>query len=178
MPTRPLSPYAVAKLAAEQYVRIWPALYGLETVCLRYFNIFGPRQNPQSVYAAVIPRFITSILMGKSAIVYGDGRQSRDFTHVANAIEANLRACRAKGASGGLFNIGCGHRVTLRQVLKLLAEIKGRKVTARYELDRAGDVRDSLADISAAKRVLGYRVVKALPEGLEDTVRYFRKQMG
>ena len=173
MPARPMSPYAVAKHAAESYVRIWPALYGLETVCLRYFNIFGPRQDPKSQYAAVIPRFITLMLRGERPVIYGDGLQSRDFTHVANAVEANLLACKAKGASGQLFNVGCGRRYTLREVVKILCRILGRRIEPIYEPGKAGDVKHSLADISAAKKVLRYRVVKELPEGLEDTVRYF-----
>jgi len=174
MPTAPKSPYAVAKLTAEHYMRIWPALYGLETVCLRYFNIFGPRQDPLSFYAAVIPKFITRALEGKPPVIYGDGKQSRDFTYVENAVAANLAACRAKGASGGLFNVGCGQRHALNKILKLLEKIMGRKIKAQYDPMRTGDVLHSLADISAAKKILGYKVVTTLEEGLEKTVAYFK----
>jgi len=173
MPTAPKSPYAVAKLTAEHYTRVWARLYGLETVCLRYFNIFGPRQDPKSFYAAVIPRFITRILDGEPPIVFGDGGQSRDFTYVENAVAANLAACRAKGASGEVFNVGCGERHTLNKILAILRRITGKRIAARYDPPRPGDVRHSLADITAAKKVLGYRVVVPLEKGLEKTVRYF-----
>ena len=173
MPTAPKSPYAVAKLTAENYTRVWAALYGIETVCLRYFNIFGPRQDPKSFYAAVIPRFITRMLDGKPPIVFGDGEQSRDFTYVENAVAANLAACRAKGASGHVFNVGCGERHTLNKVLRILGRTMGKRIAAQYNPRRPGDVLHSLADITAAKKVLGYRVVAPLEKGLAKTVRYF-----
>ena len=174
MPTNPLSPYAIQKLAGEQYARVFHTLYGVPTVCLRYFNIFGPRQDPASEYAAVIPRFITSMAAGTPPLIFGDGGQTRDFCYIDNAVDANLLACRA-GASalGKAFNIACGRRVSLLDLVTLLNGILGVKITPRHEETRAGDVRDSLADISAASEHLGYVVKVHLEEGLRRTTAFF-----
>ena len=152
----PLSPYAVSKLAAEHYLHAYTLCYGLETVALRYFNVFGPYQDPKSQYAAVIPRFVTAALKGDSPVIFGDGLQSRDFCFIENAIEANLLACTAPGAAGQVFNIACGERTTLLEVCEALGGLLGHKVTPRHEPERSGDIKHSLADIGAARKVLGY----------------------
>jgi len=171
----PLSPYAITKLAGEKYCRVYHRLYGLETVALRYFNIFGPRQDPGSQYSAVIPKFIKAILDGKKPIVYGDGEQSRDFTFIANAVSANLKACTAPAAPGNSYNIACGERFSLNQLLDMLADISGKKVTAQFVEPRPGDIKHSLADIEAAKRDLGYTVDFDFKSGLRETFAWFTK---
>lgn len=171
----PLSPYAITKLTAEHYCKVYYRLFGLETVALRYFNIFGPRQDPGSQYSAVIPKFIRAILAGQKPIVYGDGEQSRDFTYIANAVLANLKACTAPAAPGNSYNIACGERFTLNQLLDLLAEISGKKVTAQFVDPRPGDIRHSLADIEAAKRDLGYSVEFDFKSGLKETFAWFSR---
>ncbi|HJX62998.1 MAG TPA: SDR family oxidoreductase [Polyangia bacterium] len=176
MAPAPLSPYAVSKLAGEHYLRVYARVFGVQTVTLRYFNVFGPRQDPNSQYAAVIPRFITAALEGRSPTVYGDGEQSRDFCFIDNVVEANLRAADAEGASGKLFNIACGTGTSLNRVLALLGEALGRPVVARYEPGRAGDVRHSLADISQAKTVLGYTAAVNFVAGLGKTLAWFQQQ--
>ncbi len=170
----PLSPYAASKIAGEMYLKVYHACYGLETVALRYFNVFGPRQDPASQYAAVIPRFVTSALEGKQPVIFGDGLQSRDFCFIDNAIEANLLACTAKGAAGHVFNIACGVRTTLLDVLDQLGAILGRPINAIHEPARAGDVKHSLADITAARQVLGYPASVSFAEGLARTVEWYR----
>ena len=176
MATNPLSPYAVSKLAAECYTRVFSLVYGLETVALRYFNVFGPRQDPASPYAAAIPKFISALLAGDPPTVYGDGEQTRDFTYVSNAVEANLRACHAKGASGEVFNAGCGSAVSVNEVLTMLREILNVDVQPRYDPPRAGDVKHSLASIDKAKRVLNFQPRVGTREGLEKTVRWMKEQ--
>jgi UDP-glucose 4-epimerase len=176
MAPAPLSPYAVSKLAGEHYLRVYARVFGVETVTLRYFNVFGPRQDPNSQYAAVIPRFITAALEGRSPTVYGDGEQSRDFCFIDNVVEANLRAADAEGASGKVFNIACGTGTSLNRVLALLGEALGRPVVALYEPGRAGDVRHSLADISQAKTVLGYTAAVNFVAGLGKTLAWFQQQ--
>jgi UDP-glucose 4-epimerase len=176
MAPAPLSPYAVSKLAGEHYLRVYARVFGVQTVTLRYFNVFGPRQDPNSQYAAVIPRFITAALEGRSPTVYGDGEQSRDFCFIDNVVEANLRAADAEGASGKLFNIACGTGTSLNRVLALLGEALGRPVVALYEPGRAGDVRHSLADISQAKTVLGYTAAVNFVAGLGKTLAWFQQQ--
>jgi UDP-glucose 4-epimerase len=176
MAPAPLSPYAVSKLAGEHYLRVYARVFGVETVTLRYFNVFGPRQDPNSQYAAVIPRFITAALEGRSPTVYGDGEQSRDFCFIDNVVEANLRAADAEGASGKVFNIACGTGTSLNRVLALLGEALGRPVVALYEPGRAGDVRHSLADISQAKTVLGYTAAVNFVAGLGKTLAWFQEQ--
>lgn len=174
MPTEPISPYAVSKLAGESYCRTFTHVYGLETVCLRYFNVFGPRQDPNSEYAAAIPRFVTLMLKGESPTIYGDGLQSRDFTYVANAVRANLLACQADQAAGGVFNVACGEQHTLLKVIDALNEILGRDVRPAFAAPRPGDIRDSLASIARASQILGYRPETNLKTGLEFTAQWFR----
>ncbi|MGB8297670.1 MAG: SDR family oxidoreductase [Polyangia bacterium] len=176
MAPAPLSPYAVSKLAGEYYCRVYARVFGVQTVTLRYFNVFGPRQDPNSQYAAVIPRFITAALDGRSPTVYGDGEQSRDFCFIDNVVEANLRAADAEGASGKVFNIACGTGTSLNRVLALLGESLGRPVAANYEPGRAGDVRHSLADISQARTVLGYTAAVNFVAGLAKTLAWFQQQ--
>ena len=178
MPTVPLSPYAVSKLAGELYCQTFHHVYGLETVALRYFNVFGPRQDPQSQYAAVIPRFVTAGLSREAAIVHGDGEQSRDFCFIDNVVSANLLAADAPDAPGHVFNIACGEAVTLNQVLDLLETILDRRIDRRHEPARAGDVKHSLADIQAARSVLGYQAAVSFTEGLRRTVRWFDGSAG
>lgn len=175
----PLSPYAAAKLAAEHYCHAFYHSYGLETVCLRYFNVFGPRQDPNGPYAAVIPLFIQSLLAGKSPTIYGDGKQTRDFTYVGNVVQANLLASTAPAAKitaspSRVFNIGSGSAISLVDLLAALNAICGTKIAANFQPPRTGDVRDSLADISLAQKQLGYQSAVSLREGLEKTVAAMR----
>ncbi|HEX5735807.1 MAG TPA: SDR family oxidoreductase [Blastocatellia bacterium] len=172
---QPLSPYALSKLAGEHYIRIFNHVYGFEAVSLRYFNIFGPRQDPESQYAAVIPRFVTALQTGNQPIIYGDGGQSRDFTYVENVVEANLLASEAQNVAGGVFNIACGGRFTLLELLSKLKQIIGSDIDPIHEPARAGDVRDSQAGIEAAAEALGYRVKVDFDEGLRRTVEWFQK---
>ncbi len=175
MGTNPKSPYAAQKLAGEQYMRIFYEVYGLETVSLRYFNVFGPRQDPASTYAAVIPRFITAVLSGESPTIYGDGLQTRDFTYIENVVRANLLACEAsKTACGKVINIACGERVSLLDILEIVYGLAGRRVAPRFEPPRPGDVRDSLADIVLAHTLLGYEPGTGFREGLGHTFEFFR----
>jgi UDP-N-acetylglucosamine/UDP-N-acetyl-alpha-D-glucosaminouronate 4-epimerase len=174
MPTFPISPYAVAKLAAEGYCRTFSGVYGLETVSLRYFNVFGPRQDPFSQYAAVIPNFITAFLRGDRPTVFGDGEQTRDFTYVDNVVEANLLAARADGASGKIYNVAVGERVSLNQIIEQLVELTGRDLEPVHAPERPGDVRDSLADVSKAERELGYVPKVRFEEGLRRTLDFHR----
>jgi len=173
MATAPISPYAAAKQAAESYCRSFGIAYGLETVALRYFNVFGARQDPSSQYAAVIPNFITALMAGQPPVVYGDGEQSRDFTHVGNVVEANLLAMSAAGAAGQVFNVACGHRVTLNELLVELRDLLDSDVKAVYEPHRVGDVQHSLADLSRAEEMLGYIPTISLREGLRRTIAYY-----
>lgn len=173
-PPAPLSPYAAAKLASEQYLHAFHRGFGLETVALRYFNVFGPRQDPQSEYSAVIPRFVSMILAGQSPVIYGDGHQSRDFVYVDNVVDANLLAATAAEASGRVFNIGCGASTTLLQLLSTLRDVLGQGIEPIHQPPRAGDVRDSLADITAARQVLGYEPRISVSEGLARSVAYYR----
>jgi nucleoside-diphosphate-sugar epimerase len=170
----PLSPYAVSKLTGEYYCQMYARTMGLQTVVLRYFNVFGPRQDPASQYAAVIPRFITAALAEAEPTVFGDGKQSRDFCYIDNVVEANLLAAEAPGASGRVFNIACGAATDLNAVLDLLGQLLGRPVNARYEPSRGGDVKHSLADIAAAQSVLGYQPKVLFAEGLRRTLEWFR----
>ena len=177
MKANPQSPYAVTKLIGEEYCRIYYSIYGLETVCLRYFNVFGPRQDPGSQYAAVIPKFITLMLKGKSPPIYGDGEQSRDFSFIDNVIEANLQACKAKEGPGKVLNIACGKRVTINELVKRLNRILHTGIEPAYENPRKGDVRHSLADISKARKILHYSPEIEFAEGLEKTVQWFQKKL-
>ncbi len=164
---------AISKLAGEYYCRVFSEVYGLKTACLRYFNVYGPRQNPHSEYAAVIPRFVTRILAGKQPVIYGDGGQTRDFTFVKDVVKANILA--GESSAEGVFNIACGQRVSLNELAGKIMEITGVKVEALYEEQRAGDVRDSLADISEARKEIGYEPGYELDAGLRETVEWFRK---
>ncbi|HEY5091336.1 MAG TPA: NAD-dependent epimerase/dehydratase family protein [Polyangia bacterium] len=169
----PLSPYAVSKLAAEHYCQVFAGAYGLETVCLRYFNVFGPHQDPTSEYAAVIPRFVTAALAGKGVTIFGDGTQSRDFCYIDNTVAANLAAAVAPQASGRVFNVACGVATTLNEVVRLVGDIVGSAVGVTYAPGRVGDVKHSLADITAAGDCLGYRAEISFREGLERTVAWY-----
>jgi UDP-glucose 4-epimerase len=170
MPALPIAPYAVAKQAAEGYCRSFFEVYGLETVSLRYFNVFGPRQDPLSQYAAVIPKFITALLDGEQPTVFGDGEQSRDFTYVDNAVNANLAAADASGVAGQVFNIACGERISLNRLLTDLRELTGSEVEPVYVPARPGEVLHSLADITRAREALGYDVKVDFRGGLERTL--------
>ncbi|HXH48188.1 MAG TPA: SDR family oxidoreductase [Terriglobia bacterium] len=171
---RPLSPYALTKLTGEYYCKIFTSVYGLQTASLRYFNIFGPHQSPDSPYSGVLSLFISAYVNGKTPTIFGDGEQSRDFTYVENAVDATLRACTAPKASGQVINVGTGERHTLNETIKILDRIFGRQVTPRYEAPRAGDVEHSHADISLARRLLGYEPGVRFEEGLMKTVAWFR----
>jgi nucleoside-diphosphate-sugar epimerase len=173
MPTDPLSPYAVTKLTDEKYCKVFYELYGLETVCLRYFNIFGPRQDPKSEYAAVIPKFITAFLNGRQPVVYGDGEQSRDFTFVTNAVEANLLATTASIKPGRYYNIACGAQYTLNDLLNMLREIIGTDIKAKYTPPHPGDIKHSFADISRARKELAFNPKIDFKAGLKKTVDWF-----
>lgn len=173
----PISPYGVSKYVGELYAQTFGRCYGLENVCVRYFNIFGPRQDPDSPYSGVLSRFSTAFLDGSQPTVYGDGGQTRDFTYVDNAVQANILASEAPaGASGRVFNIGTGHAISLNQVLEMLRKISGKSIDAKYEPPREGDIRDSLADITLAKEFLGYEPSVQFAEGLERTFAWYQAQ--
>jgi UDP-glucose 4-epimerase len=174
----PISPYAVAKLAGEGYCRSFSEVYGLETVAIRYFNVFGPRQDPMSQYAAVIPNFITALLAGRSPTVFGDGEQSRDFTYIENVVEGNRLALEADGVAGKVYNVACGDPITLNDLLAELGSITGRDCEPVYEAQRPGDVRHSLADISRATEDFGFRPQVDLREGLARTVEFYESIQG
>lgn len=175
MSTMPLSPYAVAKLTCEQLMRVFASLYGIETLCLRYFNVFGARQDPTSQYAAVIPNFITAALKNERPVVFGDGEQTRDFCYIDNAVHANLLGANSKNKlTGQVVNIACAERTSLNQLLAIIGEATGTKPNPDYRPGRAGDVRDSLAAIDAAKELIGYTPKVDIREGLERTIAAFR----
>jgi nucleoside-diphosphate-sugar epimerase len=175
----PISPYAVAKLASEHYMVSFFRCYGLETVCLRYFNIFGPRQDPSSPYSGVLAKFITQMLKGEQPTIFGDGEQSRDFTYIDNAVNANLLACKADAskAAGEVFNVATGRRVTLNETFKALQPLTSYSAQVKYGTARGGDVKHSLADVSKAEAGLGYRPTVDFEEGLRRTVEWYRKKM-
>jgi UDP-glucose 4-epimerase len=175
--TLPMSPYAVAKLAGEHYCAAFSEVYGLETVRLRYFNVFGPRQPPDSPYAAVIPRFLEAMLAGKSPIIYGDGQQSRDFTYVADVVNANLLAAKAPGVSGKVFNIACGHRTSLLELVDQINGLLSTKIKPIHEPARPGDVKHSQADISPAQSELGYAPKVRIEDGIRKCLDYFRSRL-
>jgi nucleoside-diphosphate-sugar epimerase len=174
MQPQPISPYGVSKYVGELYAQAFGRCYGMETVCVRYFNIFGPRQDPDSPYSGVLSRFATAFLEDQQPVIFGDGEQTRDFTFVDNAVQANLLACEAPTASGGVFNVGTGSRVSLNQTLEYLRRISGKKLQAKYDPPRDGDIRDSQADISRARQVLGYEPTVMFEEGLERTFEWYR----
>jgi UDP-glucose 4-epimerase len=175
MQARPLSPYAASKLAGEQLMRIFAELYSIETVSLRYFNVFGPRQDPKSEYAAVIPKFVTAAIRQERPVVFGDGEQTRDFCYIDNVVDANLLAASSpQKLRGEVLNVACGERTSLNQLITLIGELTGSRLAPDYRPARAGDVRDSLADVRAARQTLGYEPRVAVREGLRRTVEAFR----
>jgi len=178
MTPNPISPYAVAKLAGEYYMTSFYRCYGLETVSLRYFNIFGPRQDPSSPYSGVLAKFITLMLGGEPPTIFGDGKQSRDFTYVDNAVQANLLACKApaKEVAGQVFNVAVGQRVDLNETVEILRKLTGYAGEVKYEAERTGDVKHSLADLSRSEKHLGYRPTVGFEEGLRRTVEWYRSQ--
>ncbi|HEX3343564.1 MAG TPA: NAD-dependent epimerase/dehydratase family protein, partial [Polyangiaceae bacterium] len=175
MPAQPLSPYAVSKLTCELLMRVFASLHALETVSLRYFNIFGPRQDPKSEYAAVVPKFVTAALRRQRPVVFGDGEQTRDFCFIENAVQANLLAATtSRKLRGEVVNIACGERTSLNRLLEHLRELTGAPLEAEYRPPRAGDVRDSLADVTAARELFGYEPRVRVAEGLKRTLEAFR----
>jgi len=174
MQPQPISPYGVTKYVGELYCQTFGRCYGLENVALRYFNIFGPRQDPGSPYSGVLAKFCTAFLEDVQPLVFGDGEQTRDFTYVDNAVQANLLACEAPNASGKVFNVGVGGRVSLNEVLRKLAKITGKTLASKYEPPRDGDIRDSQADISQARETLGYDPPVSFEEGLARTFEWYR----
>jgi len=174
MPPNPLSPYALQKLMAEQYCQMFTALYGFETVTVRYFNVFGPRQDPGSPYSGVISLFATALLDGRRPTIYGDGEQTRDFTYVANVVDGVLRACEAPKAAGEVINVATGGRISLNELLSVMSGLVGARVAPIYKEERAGDVKDSQADITKARTLLGYVPIVGLEEGLRRTIEWCR----
>jgi len=178
MKPAPLSPYAVSKLAGEHYCQVFYQVYGLETVALRYFNVFGPRQDPTSQYAAVIPKFVTAMLRGEQPVIYGDGEQSRDFSYVTNVVQANLLASTASGVGGQIFNIACSQRYNLLELVATINRILGTDITPVHTAPRVGDVRHSLADIARAREMLGYQVEVEFEEGLCRLIAWYKEHEG
>ncbi|MDO8303456.1 MAG: SDR family oxidoreductase [Sedimentisphaerales bacterium] len=177
MPVRPLSPYAVGKLVGEYYCSVFCSAFGLETISLRYFNVFGPYQNPKSQYAAAIPAFVTSILNNTPPIIYGDGLQTRDFTYIDNVVSANLLAARAKQTRGEVVNIACADRITVNEIIDLINKLLGKNIRPHYVPSRPGDVKHSLADISLAGTVIGYKPLVQFREGLEKAIDWYRNNL-
>ena len=174
MQPEPISPYGVTKYVGELYAQVFGRVYGLENASVRYFNVFGPRQDPTSQYSGVLSRFMLAAIQGVPLTIYGDGEQTRDFTYVDNVVDETLHACEASGASGKVFNGGTGARITLNQVVKLLEKITGKKLQVKYDPPRTGDIRDSQADISLAKKVLGYTPLVMFEEGLARTWEWYK----
>ena len=174
MPTNPLSPYALQKLVGEQYMQMFTSLYGLETVTIRYFNVFGPRQDPSSPYSGVISVFAKALLNNSAPTIYGDGEQTRDFTFVANVVDGVLKAVKAPGASGHVINVATGSRISLNRLFTSMRDMIGSRVEAKYGPTRAGDVKDSIADITKAGTLLGYEPTVSLEEGLKKTIDWYR----
>jgi nucleoside-diphosphate-sugar epimerase len=173
----PLSPYAAAKLVGEYYCSVFCKVYGLETISLRYFNVFGPHQDPASQYAAAIPAFVTAILKDKPPTIYGDGKQSRDFTYVDNVVEANLLAARAKQTRGEVINIACGKAITVNEIIDMINELLGKNVKPLYAAPRPGDVKHSLADITLAKKIIGFAPRVSFRQGLEKAISWYRQNL-
>jgi UDP-glucose 4-epimerase len=177
MAPAPISPYGVSKLVDEYYAGVFTRVYGLKTVGLRYFNVFGPRQDPNSHYAAVIPKFITAIVRGEPPTIFGDGAQSRDFCFIANVVSANLLACTAEAAVGQVMNVACGDRIDLNALVQKINVLLGTAVAPRYAESRPGDIKHSLADVARARELLGYEVLADFDEGLRRTVEWYKKQV-
>jgi nucleoside-diphosphate-sugar epimerase len=177
MSPQPLSPYAAAKLAGEYYAEVFYKVYGLETISLRYFNVFGPHQDPTSQYAAAIPAFVTAILKNKPPTVYGDGLQSRDFTYVDNVVDANLLAARVEHTAGQVVNIACGQAVTVNEVIDIINELLGKDIKPVYDAPRSGDVKYSLADITLAKKLIGFKPKISFRRGLEKAIEWYRDNL-
>jgi len=175
MKPEPLSPYAVSKLAGEYYCTIFYKVFGLETISLRYFNVFGPHQDPTSQYAAAIPAFVTAMLKDTQPTVYGDGEQSRDFTYVDNVVKANLLAARANKTTGEVINVACGRAVTVNEVINIINKLVGKNIKPIYTDPRPGDVKHSLADISLAEEVIGYKPIVPFAEGLQKSIEWYRE---
>jgi nucleoside-diphosphate-sugar epimerase len=173
MQPEPISPYGVTKYVGELYAQAFGRTYGVENTSVRYFNVFGPRQDPTSQYSGVLSRFMLAVINNEQPVIFGDGEQSRDFTYIDNIVDETLRACEAPDASGKVFNGGTGARITLNEVLKLLEKITGRKIQAKYDPPRTGDIRDSQADISLARKVLGYEPIVQFEEGLQRTWNWY-----
>lgn len=173
----PLSPYAVGKLVGEYYCSVFAKVYGLETICLRYFNVFGPQQDPASQYAAAIPAFITAILKDQPPTIYGDGEQSRDFTYIDNVVHANLLAARATKTAGQVVNVACSEAVTVNAIIGMINRLLGKEVKPVYVPPRAGDIKHSLADIAAARKLLGFEPIVPFREGLERSIDWYRKNL-
>jgi UDP-glucose 4-epimerase len=176
MPTAPLSPYALQKLVAEEYCRMFTRLYGLETVTTRYFNVFGPRQDPSSPYSGVISLFVGALCAGRAPTIHGDGEQTRDFTYVANVVDGVLKASSAPGVSGEVINVATGGRISLNQLFRTIRDLVGASVEPVYAAPRRGDVRDSRADVEKARRLLGYEPTVTFDEGLRKTIEWYRTQ--
>jgi len=177
MRPQPLSPYAVGKLVGEYYCSVFSKVFGLETISLRYFNVFGPHQDPASQYAAAIPAFVTAILKDEPPTVFGDGEQSRDFTHVDNVVEANLLAARAKHTAGEVVNIACGQAITVNAVIDMINEVVGKNVKPIYDAPRPGDVKHSLADITLAKKLIGFKPTVSFKQGLQKAIDWYRENL-
>jgi nucleoside-diphosphate-sugar epimerase len=178
MAPNPLSPYAVGKLVGEYYCSVFSKVFGLQTIALRYFNVFGPQQDPASQYAAAIPAFVTAILRDEPPTIYGDGEQSRDFTYVDNVVQANLLAARAQETHGEVINVACGEAVTVNAIIDRINQLLGKHVKPIYAPARAGDVKHSLADITAAKKLIGFKPVVLFREGLEKSIDWYRRNLG
>jgi nucleoside-diphosphate-sugar epimerase len=177
MAPSPLSPYAVGKLVGEYYCSVFSGVFGLQTIALRYFNVFGPHQDPASQYAAAIPAFVTAILKDRPPTIYGDGEQSRDFTYIDNIVEANLLAARAKETHGQVVNVACGEAVTVNAIIQAINELLGKNVRPIYVPSRPGDVKHSLADITAAKKLIGFKPIVLFREGLEKSIDWYRNNL-
>ncbi len=174
MQPAPKSPYALSKLSCESLLAMYSKVYGMQTIALRYFNVFGARQDPESEYSAVIPKFITAILRGKTPVIFGDGCQSRDFCHIENVVSANLLCLERDGLSGNVINVACGERINLLELVEKINAITGRNIKPRFGPERAGDVKHSLASIRRASELIGYKVGVTVEDGLKDTVNHFK----
>ncbi len=177
MPPQPLSPYAVGKLVGEYYCSVFYKVFGLETISLRYFNVFGPNQDPTSQYAAAIPAFVTAILKDQPPTIFGDGLQSRDFTYVDNVVEANLLAARVKQTAGEVINIACGEAVTVNEVIDDINEVLGKNIKPKYDPPRPGDVKHSLADITLAQKIIGFKSKMTFRQGLQKAIDWYRENL-